>query len=66
MTSTEAQGKKAADRPGKNIVHEQAILIETIKKELRDQKLCEHFSINPFVKSKHLNHEMVILIKMFK
>jgi hypothetical protein len=34
----------------KNIVHEQSILVETIKKELRDQKLYEEFSINPFVK----------------
>ena len=42
------------DRPTKNIVHEQAILVETIKKELREQKLTEHFSINPFTKSKRL------------
>lgn len=39
------------DKPAKNIVHEQAILVETIRKELREQKLTEHFSINPFTKS---------------
>jgi len=39
------------EKPTKNIVHEQAILVETIKKELREQKLTEHFSINPFTKS---------------
>lgn len=42
--------KKSIDRPAKNIVHEQAILVETIKKELREQKLYEKFSINPFTK----------------
>jgi hypothetical protein len=50
-----APGKPAAkttnDRPAKNIVHEQAILVETIKKELREQKLFTNFSINPFNKS---------------
>lgn len=44
-------GKKGGEKAPKNIVHEQAIQVETIRKELRDQKLCEHFSINPFVKS---------------
>ncbi|CAF0821861.1 unnamed protein product [Brachionus calyciflorus] len=42
--------KKPSDKPPKNIVHEQAILVETIKKELREQKLYENFSINPFTK----------------
>jgi hypothetical protein len=51
--ATESGNKRAggSDKAAKNIVHEQAILIETIKKELREQKLCENFSINPFVKS---------------
>ena len=42
------------DRPAKNIVHEQAILVETIRKELREQKLTEHFSINPFTKRRNI------------
>lgn len=52
MADTSNVVKKGGDKQPKNIVHEQAILIETIRKELRDQKLCEHFSINPFVKRK--------------
>ena len=47
--ATDAQ-KKPGDKPPKNIVHEQAILVETIKKELREQRLYENFSINPFTK----------------
>lgn len=43
--------KIPSDKAPKNIVHEQAILVETIKKELREQKLYENFSINPFTKS---------------
>lgn len=43
--------KKPSEKLPKNIVHEQAILVETIKKELREQKLYENFSINPFTKS---------------
>jgi hypothetical protein len=43
--------KSNADRPAKNIVHEQSILVETIKKELREQKLFTNFSINPYRKS---------------
>ena len=46
MDAKKAGGKSAE----KNIVHEQAILVETIKKELREQRLYETFSINPFVK----------------
>ena len=48
----EAQ-KKSNEKQPKNIVHEQAILVETIKKELREQKLYKNFSINPFVKRKN-------------
>ena len=44
--------KASFDKPAKNIVHEQAILVETIKKELREQKLFTNFSVNPFTKSK--------------
>ncbi len=43
--------KKAADKPVKNVVHEQRILVETIKKELREQKLYTEFTVNPFTKS---------------
>lgn len=48
----DAQTKKPGEKAAKNIVHEQAILVETIKKELREQRLYENFSINPFTKSK--------------
>ena len=44
--------KASFDKPAKNIVHEQAILVETIKKINREQKLFTNFSINPFTKSK--------------
>jgi hypothetical protein len=50
---TDAQAKKPGEKEGKNIVHEQAILVETIRKELREQRLYENFSINPFTKSKN-------------
>jgi len=44
--------KKTQEKEPKNIVHEQAILVETIKKELREGKMYDNFSINPFVKRK--------------
>jgi hypothetical protein len=44
---------KKGDKEPKNIVHEQAILIETIRKELREQKLYENFTINPYKKRKY-------------
>lgn len=53
MTEVGGVKKSGGEKAPKNIVHEQAILIETIRKELRDQRLCEEFSINPFVKSIH-------------
>ena len=40
------------EKPPKNVVHENAILVETIKKEVREQKLFTNFSVNPFHKSK--------------
>jgi hypothetical protein len=43
--------KASFDKPTKNIVHEQAILVETIKKINREQKLFTNFSVNPFTKS---------------
>jgi hypothetical protein len=45
--------KKTNDKGTKNMVHENAILVETIRKELREQKLYENFSINPFMKRKY-------------
>jgi hypothetical protein len=49
-----ADAIKKPEKLPKNIVHEQAILVETIRKEMREQKLYENFSINPFTKSKRL------------
>jgi hypothetical protein len=46
-----APGAKKAEKV-KNVVHEQAILVETIKKELREQRICEEFGINPYTKRK--------------
>ena len=45
--------KKPTDKGTKNMVHENAILVETIRKELREQRLYENFSINPFIKRKY-------------
>jgi hypothetical protein len=42
--------KKSGEKGPKNMVHENAIMVETIKKELREQRLYENFSINPFMK----------------
>jgi hypothetical protein len=46
-----AAGKSGGKEPA-NIVHQQAILVETIHKEERHQKLFTTYSINPFRKSK--------------
>lgn len=35
-----------------NMVHQNAILVETIRKENRTQKLFTNFSINPFTQCK--------------
>ena len=51
MADAKKNAVSGGEKSAKNIVHEQAILVETIKKELREQKLTEHFSINPFTKS---------------
>ena len=60
---TEAQGaKQPSGKMPKNIVHEQAILVETIKKELKEQKLYENFSINPFNKRKNSRQQKKLLI----
>ena len=42
--------KKGEKEPA-NIVHQNAILCETIKKENKSQKLYTNYSINPFKKS---------------
>ena len=56
-----ADAIKKTDKPAKNIVHEQAILVETIKKELREQKFYNSFSINPFTKS-IINNSLLFII----
>ena len=50
MAAPAKQANKT-EKPPKNIVHEQAILVETIKKEIREQQLFTNFSVNPFNKS---------------
>ena len=37
-------------REPKNQVHQEAILVETIRKELAQQKLFTNYSVNPFKK----------------
>ena len=48
-----AQAQKQEKEPI-NIVHQNAILCETIKKENQSQKLYTNYSINPFKKSKYI------------
>lgn len=43
-------GKKG--REPKNQVHQEAILVETIRKEIAHQKLFTNYSVNPFKKCK--------------
>ncbi|CAF0891061.1 unnamed protein product [Didymodactylos carnosus] len=46
--------KEKKTKEPKNQVHQEAILVETIKKELRQQKLFTNYSVNPFKKSEAL------------
>ena len=39
-------------REPKNQVHQEAILVETIRKEIAQQKLFTNYSVNPFKKCK--------------
>jgi hypothetical protein len=41
-------------REPKNQVHQEAILVETIRKEIAQQKLFTNYSVNPFKKSEAL------------
>ncbi|CAF0910851.1 unnamed protein product [Adineta ricciae] len=41
-------------REPKNQVHQEAILVETIRKEMANQKLFTNYSVNPFKKSEAL------------
>ena len=41
-----------SERAAKNMVHENAILCETIRKEYATQKLYTNYSVNPYVRSK--------------
>ena len=43
----------AGQKEPTNIVHQNAILCETIRKENQTQKLYTNYSINPFKKSKY-------------
>jgi hypothetical protein len=62
MAAAKGGGKEPA-----NIVHQQAILVETIHKEERHQKLFTTYSINPFRKSMHLlclySEELLRIVK---
>lgn len=49
MAQAGAAAKKGEKEPA-NIVHQNAILCETIKKENKSQKLYTNYSINPFKK----------------
>lgn len=44
--------KQPREKEPANIVHQNAILCETIRKEVRNQKLYTNYSVNPFKKSK--------------
>jgi hypothetical protein len=46
---------KKKGREPKNQVHQEAILVETIRKELAQQKLFTNYSVNPFKKCKSDN-----------
>ncbi|XP_043941308.1 protein FAM183A isoform X2 [Protopterus annectens] len=48
-------GKSDRVKEPLDFVHQNAILCETISKELRCQKLCTTFSVNPFRKTNFLN-----------
>ena len=49
---TMAAPKQQKEKEPINIVHQNAILCETISKEMRNQKLYTDYSINPYKKSK--------------
>jgi hypothetical protein len=55
--------KKSKEKEPKNIVHQNAILVETIRKELREQAFFDTFSINPFVKRKFSFLKNILLSK---
>ncbi len=42
-------------REPKNQVHQEAIIVETIRKELAQQKLFTNYSVNPFKKCNFYN-----------
>ena len=43
--------KQPKEKEPANIVHQNAILCETIKKEMNNQKLYTSYSVNPFKRS---------------
>ena len=56
-----AKDAKRAREP-KNQVHQEAILVETIRKELAQQKLFTNYSVNPF---KKCNIRMSCIVFLF-
>lgn len=44
--------KQPREKEPVNIVHQNDILCETIRKEVRNQKLYTNYSVNPYKKSK--------------
>ena len=49
-------GDQAKDKPDENAVHKNAILVESIKKEMAVYKPYETFAINPYNKCKLFLH----------
>ena len=46
-------GKQQKEKEPVNIVHQNAIFCETIRKEERNQKLYTSYGVNPYKKSKN-------------
>lgn len=59
-----AAGKQQEKDPI-NIVHQNAILVETITKEQRHQKLNTDYGINPYMKSKLYEAELFAILNGF-
>jgi hypothetical protein len=56
---TGAKDTKKGREP-KNQVHQEAILVETIRKELAQQKLFTNYSVNPFKKCNSSNFILIL------
>lgn len=53
---------KPKEKEPVDIVHQNAIHVETIMKELRHQKLHTEFNINPFKKRKYMALQYLIFV----